>query len=72
MNEQIRLLQIAMKLKPGQAINIPRSNMRKAAYSGAYREATDTEVSAFIAQIRNNWDVKLTEEPITGNWKMEK
>ena len=74
---QARLLEISMRLNPGQAIVIPRDDMYKAALgmlTGLDRMsgARESDVVEFAEIISKNWDVKLTENMMSGDYVMFK
>lgn len=71
---QTQLLQIAMRLKPGEAIQISASDMLRAAEGSLSSLIFDSvrhrDVENFAKQIEENWGVEMTLNPVTGNYTM--
>lgn len=73
----ISLLQIAMSLSPGQAIDIDEAKLRAAAIDdlpaldrmGGCRES---DLKEFIAKVSENWGVQFREKMGQGKWQMYK
>lgn len=73
---QIELMQTAMRLKPGQAIKIPRASMIKAAEGNLKSLLFDSvrysDIKEFAKKAGQNWGVTMTEDVMTGDYTMHK
>lgn len=75
MSASVRLLEIAMNLKPGQAFDVPYDLMAEAAIddmplldrmAGARRE----DIIAFVGKVEPNWGVEFREKLGSRQWQM--
>lgn len=73
---QIEIMRIAMRLKPGEAICIPRGSMVKAAEGNLtsllFDSVRDSDIREFAEVAGPNWDVVFIEDLRTGGWTMHK
>jgi hypothetical protein len=73
---QIELMQTATALKPGQAIKISRAQMIEAAKGSLdsllFDSVRDSDIAKLAEQMEQNWDVRMTEDALSGEWTMLK